>query len=360
MTADVELDHVTVRFGSFVAVKDATLKIAGGEFFSFLGPSGCGKTTILRTLSGFIDPSQGAVRIGGRDMRGIGPNRRPTALIFQNLALFPMMTVAENVGYGLRVRGVMKKDRRTKVDELLRLVALGDQGEKLVSELSGGQRQRVAIARALAVEPEVLLLDEPLSALDLKLRQHMRNELRAIQRRVGITFIYITHDQGEALTMSDRIAVMNAGVIEQVGDGRSIYENPASAFVASFVGENNAFTGRVTHAVNGTAALDTPFGTLRGRNPRGLRTGDEAVLFVRPEALRVGSAVCEVGFECQALNLAYEGNLTHLTFRGAQNRPLTVTVGHGGTASLPQPGTSARLGYDAHDGLVLPMTGAPT
>jgi spermidine/putrescine transport system ATP-binding protein len=358
MTADVELDHVTVRFGNFVAVKDATLKIAGGEFFSFLGPSGCGKTTILRTLSGFIDPSEGTVRLGGKDMQGIGPNRRPTALIFQNLALFPMMTVAENIGYGLRVRGILKKDRRAKVDELLRLVALGDQGEKRVSELSGGQKQRVAIARALAVEPEVLLLDEPLSALDLKLRQHMRNELRAIQRRVGITFIYITHDQGEALTMSDRIAVMNAGVIEQVGDGRTIYENPATAFVASFVGENNAFTGRVTHAVNGHAAIDTAFGTLRGRNPRGLRTGDEAVLFVRPEALRVAPSDPEIAFESQALNLAYEGNLTHLTFRGASAAPITVTVGHGGASSLPAPGNSARLGYSVDDALVLPSAKA--
>jgi spermidine/putrescine transport system ATP-binding protein len=354
MTADVELDHVSVRFGRFVAVKDATLKIAGGEFFSFLGPSGCGKTTILRTVSGFIDPSEGAVRIGGRDMRGIGPNRRPTALIFQNLALFPMMSVAENVGYGLRVRGVWRKDRRAKVDELLHLVALADQGEKRVSELSGGQRQRVAIARALAVEPDVLLLDEPLSALDLKLRQHMRNELRAIQRRVGVTFIYITHDQGEALTMSDRVAVMNAGVIEQIGDGRTIYENPATAFVASFVGENNAFIGRVTSAANGSAAIDTAFGPLRGRNPQGLKTGDEAVLFVRPEALRLRPGDAEIAFETQALNLVYEGNLTHLAFRGPGNKSISVTVGHGSDAALPGPGTTARLGYDARDGLILP------
>jgi spermidine/putrescine transport system ATP-binding protein len=356
MTADIELDHVSVRFGRFVAVRDATLKIASGEFFSFLGPSGCGKTTILRTISGFIDPSEGAVRIGGRDMRGIGPNRRPTALIFQNLALFPMMTVAENVGYGLRVRGIRRKDRRTKVDELLRLVALSDQGDKRVSELSGGQRQRVAIARALAVEPDVLLLDEPLSALDLKLRQHMRNELRAIQRRVGVTFIYITHDQGEALTMSDRVAVMNAGVIEQVGDGRTIYEHPATAFVASFVGENNAFVGRVTSAANGSAAVDTPFGVLRGRNPQGLRTGDEAILFVRPEALRLGNG-SEVAFESQAINLVYEGNLTHLVFRGPGNKPINVTLGYGAGTDLPGPGATARLGYSARDGLILPAKG---
>jgi len=214
MTTDVELDRVTVRFSDFTAVEDVSLRIERGEFFSILGPSGCGKTTILRTISGFVEPTGGAVRIGGRDMRGIGPNRRPTALIFQSLALFPMMTVADNVGYGLRVRGVKRGQRQATVDRLLHLVALDDQGGKRVDELSGGQRQRVAIARALAVEPQVLLLDEPLSALDLKLRQHMRNELRAIQRRVGITFIYITHDQGEALTMSDRIAVMNRGRIE--------------------------------------------------------------------------------------------------------------------------------------------------
>jgi spermidine/putrescine transport system ATP-binding protein len=262
MSADVELDRVTIRFGHFTAVKDASLKIAGGEFFSLLGPSGCGKTTLLRTISGFLQPSEGGVRIGGEDMRGIEPNKRPTALIFQNLALFPLMTVAENIGYGLRVRGVGRAARRRRAEELLALVALPDQGHKRVSELSGGQKQRVAIARALAVEPKVLLLDEPLSALDLKLRQHMRNELRAIQKRVGITFIYITHDQGEALTMSDRIAVMNNGVIEQIGTGREIYAAPRTPFVASFVGENNGFSGRIGRVDAASAELETPFGTL--------------------------------------------------------------------------------------------------
>ena len=169
------------------------------------------------------------VRIGGKDMAGVGANKRPTALIFQNLALFPLMSVAENIGYGLRVRGVPARERRRKADELLALVALPGTGDKKISELSGGQKQRVAIARALAVEPQVLLLDEPLSALDLRLRQHMRAELRAIQQRVGITFIYITHDQGEALTMSDRVAVMNHGVVEQVGDGHAVYDHPADA-----------------------------------------------------------------------------------------------------------------------------------
>ncbi len=287
MAAAVELEGVNVTFGDFVAVKDANLTIEPGEFFSFLGPSGCGKTTLLRTISGFIEPTRGSVRIGGEDMKGIGPNRRPTALIFQNLALFPMMTVAENIGYGLRVRGVPRHERDEKVKTLLIQVALSEHGHKRVSELSGGQKQRVAIARALAVEPSVLLLDEPLSALDLKLRQHMRTELRAIQKRVGITFIYITHDQGEALTMSDRIAVMNAGVIEQVGDGRAVYAEPRTPFVASFVGENNAIRGRVTEVADGLATLDTPVGVLKGRNPVGLSAGQEALLFVRPESMQL-------------------------------------------------------------------------
>ena len=245
MSQDIELDHVTMRFGALTAVSDVHLTIPAGEFFSFLGPSGCGKTTILRMISGFMEPTEGVIRIGGKDMSGIGPNKRPTALIFQNLALFPLMTVAENIGFGLEVRGIASADRRRRVRQLLDLVALPDTADKKVTELSGGQRQRIAIARALAVEPAVLLLDEPLSALDLKLRQHMRSELREIQKRTGVTFIYITHDQGEALTMSDRIGVMSRGVLRQVGDGRSIYDDPASAFVASFVGETNRFTGRV-------------------------------------------------------------------------------------------------------------------
>ena len=282
--SSVELDHITIRFGDFVAVDNCNLTINSGEFFSFLGPSGCGKTTILRAVSGFNEPTEGTVRIGGKDMRGSGPNKRPTALIFQNLALFPLMSVADNIAFGLEVAGIKYNERRRRAEELLNLIALPGQGEKMVSELSGGQRQRVAIARALAVEPEVLLLDEPLSALDLKLRQHMRTELRAIQQRVGITFIYITHDQGEALTMSDRIAVMSAGIVQQVGNGSDIYNNPATAFVASFVGENNAFHGKVTRAEDGFAVVETSFGPMRGINNRGLSEGDEAYVFIRPDA----------------------------------------------------------------------------
>jgi spermidine/putrescine transport system ATP-binding protein len=354
MSAGVELDHVTVKFGNFTAVKDATLDIRSGEFFSFLGPSGCGKTTILRTVSGFLDPTAGSVRIGGQDMQGIGANKRPTALIFQNLALFPLMTVAENIAYGLRVRGVDRASRRKKADELLDLIALKGQGDKLVSELSGGQKQRVAIARALAVEPKVLLLDEPLSALDLKLRQHMRNELRAIQQRVGITFIYITHDQGEALTMSDRIAVMSDGVIEQVADGKMVYDKPQTPFVASFVGENNPFPGTVSKATAAGAVVDTAFGPLAGLNPNGLKVGDKAILFVRPETLKLGKGAANTSFTTEVESVAFEGNMTHVFLKGAAKKNITVTVGRHGGVKMPAQGDKANVHYDEAYGLVLP------
>ena len=353
MAAAVELEGVNVTFGDFVAVKDANLTIEPGEFFSFLGPSGCGKTTLLRTISGFIEPTRGSVRIGGEDMKGIGPNRRPTALIFQNLALFPMMTVAENIGYGLRVRGVPRHERDEKVKTLLIQVALTEHGHKRVSELSGGQKQRVAIARALAVEPSVLLLDEPLSALDLKLRQHMRTELRAIQKRVGITFIYITHDQGEALTMSDRIAVMNAGVIEQVGDGRAVYAEPRTPFVASFVGENNAIRGRVTEVADGLATLDTPVGVLKGRNPVGLSAGQEALLFVRPESMQLRANGSTIGFQGETLDVAYEGSVTHVTLRLRTGQKVTASFSASAGIPLPISGENLHVGFRPEDGLLL-------
>src|SRR3954471_3803930 len=263
MSEDVELSQVSMDFGHFRAVNQVDVTIKAGEFFSFLGPSGCGKTTILRMVSGFIDPTEGAVRIGGSDMRGIGANQRPTALIFQNLALFPLMPVWENIAFGLEVRGVDKATRRAKAEELLRLVDLPGAGDKKIAQLSGGQKQRVAIARALAVEPKVMLLDEPLSALDLKLRQHMRAELRAIQKRTNVTFIYITHDQGEALAMSDRVAVMSRGQLQQVAAPQEIYNKPSNGFVASFVGENNIFPGEIV-SMNGTLAeFKAPSGTFR-------------------------------------------------------------------------------------------------
>ncbi|MCW2235642.1 ABC transporter ATP-binding protein [Azospirillum canadense] len=349
MSQDVQLDSVTMRFGAVTAVRNVSLTIRAGEFFSFLGPSGCGKTTILRMISGFMEPTEGAIRIGGRDMRGIGPNKRPTALIFQNLALFPLMTVAENIGFGLEVRGIPSADRKARVRQLLDLVALPETADKKVTELSGGQRQRIAIARALAVEPAVLLLDEPLSALDLKLRQHMRAELRDLQKRTGVTFIYITHDQGEALTMSDRIGVMSRGVLEQVGDGRSIYDHPETSFVASFVGENNRFAGTVADADATRAALDTPYGRLVGRNPRNLRPGDRATLYVRPERVTAGA---------EAENIL-ESRVTHRDFEGAfinafLEGDITVQIPHVGAEPPFTPGQPARIAFRADDAVVLP------
>ena len=351
---DIDIDNVSMRFGDFTAVKEANLRIPTGEFFSFLGPSGCGKTTILRMVSGFLDPTEGSIRIGGQDMRGIGPNRRPTALIFQNLALFPLMKVWENIAFGLEVRGASKAERRRKAEELIDLVALQGQGDKLVTELSGGQRQRVAIARALAVKPAVLLLDEPLSALDLKLRQHMRAELRAIQKRTGVTFIYITHDQGEALTMSDRIGVMSQGIIEQVDSGERIYDEPATAFVATFVGENNPFFGRVMATEQGYAVVDTMFGPLRGRNRQRLIVGDRAILFVRPERCRVanGEDIDNViGTTVDRVDL--EGAFRNLFVRGEGSRDIVVHLTNDGQNGSLTPGQRIKIGFDADDGLVL-------
>ena len=361
MSQDVELDRVTMRFGPVTAVDDISLTIRAGEFFSFLGPSGCGKTTVLRLVSGFMEPTAGTVRIGGRDMRGIGPNRRPTALIFQNLALFPLMTVAENIGFGLEVRGVKAAERRRRVQELLDLVALPEAASRKVAELSGGQKQRIAIARALAVEPAVLLLDEPLSALDLKLRQHMRSELRAIQRRTGVTFIYITHDQGEALTMSDRIGVMSGGVLEQVGDGRTLYDHPETAFVASFVGESNRFAGTVAAGsgnAGGLAALDTPLGRLRGRNPRGLAAGEGATLFVRPERLGpANGGEAPNGIEARVGRQDFEGAFVNTFLEGA-GQEIVVQHPHGAEPQMP-PGTVIRLTFRAEDAVILPRAGRP-
>src|SRR3954468_24700196 len=335
MSAGVDLDGVSADFGSFRAVDRVDVHIKAGEFFSFLGPSGCGKTTILRMVSGFIRPSQGTIKIGDQDMRDTRPNQRPTALIFQNLALFPLMPVWENIAFGLEVRGIDRKTRRERAEELLRLVDLPGAGDKAIAQLSGGQKQRIAIARALAVEPKVMLLDEPLSALDLKLRQHMRAELRAIQKRTGVTFIYITHDQGEALTMSDRVGVMSQGVIQQVADPTTIYDKPATPFVASFVGENNPFFGRVTAIGAFATELDTPIGRLRGSNGHGLSIGDEAVLFVRPERLSLvgkggGNGDANL-IETGVSHASFEGSFANIFLHGVEGREIVVNAVNDGT-----------------------------
>ncbi|WP_346909812.1 ABC transporter ATP-binding protein [uncultured Roseibium sp.] len=357
-TKDIVLDHVTIRFGPFTAVDNAHLTIKGGEFFSFLGPSGCGKTTLLRCVSGFSEPSEGRVLIGGNNMKGVGPNKRPTALIFQNLALFPLMSVADNIAFPLEVRGVGKKDRRKRADELLDMIALPGVGDKKVHELSGGQRQRVAIARALAVEPDILLLDEPLSALDLKLRHHMRSELRAIQQRVGLTFIYITHDQGEALTMSDRIAVMNSGIIEQIGDPETIYNKPKTAFVASFVGETNAIEGKVTAQDAGMVSVETPVGRLTGSaaGGRNYKPGDACILFIRPEQL-VPGASSDGGntIATERVKEEFEGNSRHL-FLKANGLDLRLSRVNTGVKPDSETGGAVDVSFAADKAIVLPAS----
>ncbi len=353
MSAGIDLENVCCDFGTFRAVDNANVSIRPGEFFSFLGPSGCGKTTILRMVSGFIEPTEGTIRIGGKDMKGQRPNQRPTALIFQNLALFPLMPIWENISFGLEVRGVDKATRRKRAEELLALVDLPGAADKYVSQLSGGQKQRVAIARALAVEPSVMLLDEPLSALDLKLRQHMRAELRAIQKRTGVTFIYITHDQGEALAMSDRVGVMSQGRIQQIADPREIYNNPVNGFVASFVGENNVFTGDVQQPASGMASFATPHGTFRAR--LGDLGGKVGKLYVRPEHTQLSaSAGVENAIPVTVGDVSFEGNFLTVHATSDSGAALTSELRNDGSATVPERGAKLFMSFDAARASILP------
>ncbi|MBB3331272.1 spermidine/putrescine transport system ATP-binding protein [Halomonas campaniensis] len=362
MDGSVRLEELVMRFGDFTAIERTSLTIESGEFFSFLGPSGCGKTTLLNLISGFLTPSEGQVFIGGEPMAGVPVNRRPTAMIFQNLALFPLMSVFDNIEFGLEVRGVDRKTRRATAEHLLALVALEGVGERRVTELSGGQRQRVAIARALAVEPRVLLLDEPLSALDLKLRQHMRSELKAIQRKTGITFIYITHDQGEALTMSDRVAVMSAGRIQQVADPMTLYRRPATGFVAAFVGENNRIEAKVIERLGERVRLDAgALGELEGHvgKEAGLGGGALVSLYVRPEQLRpvsAGASGPTLAGRVEAVHFEGAALMVQVGLDGSGER-LRVQLGSEVSRTFADglaPGVSLTLGYDPAETVVLP------
>jgi spermidine/putrescine transport system ATP-binding protein len=288
MPIDLAVQQVTKRFGSFMAVDDVSFEVPQGHFFSILGPSGCGKTTLLRMIAGFTAPSEGVITIRGADMQGVAPNRRPVNLIFQHLALFPMMNVAQNIAFGLQRRGDKRDAIQRKVGRILERVGLPGFEDKKIDQLSGGQQQRVAIARCLVLEPAVLLLDEPLGALDLKLREQMKVELKKLQAQVGTTFVYITHDQSEALVMSDAVAVMNAGRFEQVDTPQNLYHQPQTAFVARFVGENNAWRGRVASGDAAAVTVDTEDGlqfACRAAAP--LAVGRTVELFIRPEALLI-------------------------------------------------------------------------
>jgi spermidine/putrescine transport system ATP-binding protein len=292
----IELSGVTKDFHSgadvVTAVREMDLRIREGEFFSLLGPSGCGKTTTMRMVAGFEDPTAGTVWLHGKDVTWDPPNKRDVNMVFQSYALFPHMSVFENVAFGLRRRHLPKNEITSKVSEMLEIVDLGGRENRRPRELSGGQQQRVALARALVNHPRALLLDEPLGALDLKLRQAMQVELKRIQREVGITFVYVTHDQNEALTMSDRIAVMNDGVIEHLGTPREIYEHPKTRFVAGFIGTSNLLTGTVS-TVNGAQAVITAGPGERivvATRDRQVSPGDELEVTVRPEKMRISRA----------------------------------------------------------------------
>ena len=282
----IRIDKVSKRFGTFTAVNDVSLDIMKGEMFALLGGSGCGKTTLLRMLAGFESPSEGRIFIDGQDMGKIPPYERPVNMMFQSYALFPHMTVEANVGYGLKYEDISKAERTERVRAMLELVQLGAFAGRKPHQLSGGQRQRVALARALAKQPKLLLLDEPLAALDKKLREHTQFEIMSIQERMGITFVVVTHDQEEAMTLADRIAVMDKGVIRQVGPPAEVYEHPNSSFVAGFIGSINMFDAEVTRSVAGATALEVPaLGGEVKATAKDIAAGSKVKLAVRPEKI---------------------------------------------------------------------------
>jgi len=290
----VDLKGVTLTYGSFVAVKDVNLKIDKGSFVTLLGPSGCGKTTILRSIAGLVTPTSGEIVVAGRRINDVPIYKRNIGLVFQNYALFPHKTVADNIAFGLKYRDVPRPDIARKVKRALDMVRLPGVEKKLPSQLSGGQQQRIALARAIVIEPDVLLLDEPLSALDANLREEMRTELKIIQREVGITTIFVTHDQEEALAMSDRIVVMNHGLIEQNGTPEEVYRTPATKFVASFLGQSNLLTGTIASTANGTARIILDNGSgIEAQAPATAKAGDKVTVIVRAQRLEVGKKAAQ-------------------------------------------------------------------
>jgi spermidine/putrescine transport system ATP-binding protein len=363
---DVRLDRVTKRFGDMVAVDDLSLDIAEGEFFSLLGPSGCGKTTTLRMIGGFEDPSAGTVYLGGRDVTDLPPYKRDVNTVFQSYALFPHLDVFENVAFGLRRRKVAKADVRSRVTEALGLVDLVGFEQRKPPQMSGGQQQRVALARALVNRPKVLLLDEPLGALDLKLRKQMQLELKRIQQEVGITFVYVTHDQEEAMTMSDRLAVMRLGKTEQVGPPEDVYENPQTQFVAGFLGASNLLEGQLKEQSNGTSTVLLAGGDVvhlpNERAP--FQAGDSVLVGVRPEKITIRSD--GHGPEGSGWN-AITGLLRMSTYIGVSHQykvegpgghELTVWVQNLGADPAPAAGERVSLSWRwEHTFAVLPQQG---
>ncbi len=351
--AMLSIRQISKRFGAHNALRDASLDLGSGEFFSILGPSGCGKSTLLRILGGFEAPDSGSICLDGKDITRLLPSERPTNMVFQRYALFPHLSVAENVGFSLSLqKKVTASDRRRRIDEALALVAMDGLGERSVQSLSGGQQQRVALARAIICRPRVLLLDEPLSALDLQLRLRMQVELRALQRRLGMTFVFVTHDQGEALSMSDRMAVINGGHIEQVGTPSALYDRPATDFVASFLGTMNRvpvqFHAPCEHSANHVWVELTGGQRLRARWSEGTTmppSGALVSMLVRPEKMgiredchgstpRMTEAGDELTLSCRVADMAFHGATTQITGQ-LHDVDISVTATHLNRDGLP-------------------------
>jgi spermidine/putrescine transport system ATP-binding protein len=349
VSSDVRLERVTKRFDDVTAVHELSLEIEQGRFYALLGPSGCGKTTTLRMIGGFEQPSEGAIYLGDHDVSGLPPHRRDVNTVFQSYALFPHLTIGENVGFGLRRRGVKGADLRGRVEEMLGVVGLAGLGARKPRQLSGGQQQRVALARALVNRPRVLLLDEPLGALDLKLRKEMQLELKSIQHDMGITFVHVTHDQEEAMTMADAIVVMNLGRIEQLGEPAELYERPASAFVAGFLGVSNLLPGTVTGPaevrLDGGIALEVAPHTLAGRSGR-------VAVGIRPEKLEIEGGGANT-IDGTVRERAYVGVSTQYIVETSVGR-LTVYVQGAGTHA---PGERLRLSFAPESTFVVDREG---
>lgn len=339
MSTAIDIRNVVKRYGTTTALHGISLTISDNEFFTLLGPSGCGKTTLLRCIAGFEDVSEGEIRLFGENIAGLEPNHRPVNTVFQQYALFPHMSVLDNVAFGLKMKGMGTDDRRRRAGLMLEMVHLSAFADRLPAQLSGGQQQRVALARALAPEPKVLLLDEPLSALDLKLRQAMRVELKSLQEETGITFIFVTHDQEEALTMSDRIAVMSQGHVQQIGTARDIYEAPVNRFVADFIGETNLLEVTVDKISGGQASITLP-GGHRITCPAASETLGKHHLSIRPERL----SIAENGeLEVTVERVVYLGTDLQLLTRLGTGEEFHVRLQNSARIAVPAPGTRVAL-----------------
>ena len=350
---DVELKNVTKRWGDFVAVDNVSLQVEKGKFLSLLGPSGCGKTTIMRIISGFEQPTNGTVLISGQDMSGKKPNQRPTNLVFQHHALFPHLTVFENIAFGLKIKKLAANDIKKRVTRMLGLIQLPELGGRKISQLSGGQRQRIAIARALVNEPTVLLLDEPLSALDLKLREQMQLELKRIQHEIGTTFVFVTHDQKEAITMSDVIAVVNEGIIEQVASSRDIYERPETEFVASFIGETNLIKGKVIRTNGASVTVESSGEEIHLSLEQKLPIGSSLGVSVRPERIIWDATANELSntFEVIVKEVIFQGSIVYYRVVTHNGLELGVDITNNGSHKLAAEGDKARIGWPIERGV---------